>query len=322
MLKPKLTAIDEWGRLAPEVDKRRPTQTQIDNGWTFGQRPPYNDMNWLFVQMSQYMIHNNMHGINGWDKYTIYSEGALTHGSNRKIYQATVENSNRDPLAGGVWVEWGGRTADYVKRAGDTLTGALRGIAPVNGADLTRKDYVDSKAPINSPTLTGIPRTVQPPNGDSSNRIATTDFVQNNSAEFVAGTVMLFFQLSAPLGWSQVTTHNDAMLRVVSGAGGGVGGTHTPINLSHNHTTQSHVLTINELPKHSHTTKVRRDRASTQMGNAVYGDEDFYGEEDLPSNDVGGNAAHNHGATALFTIRPKYINVIACRKSTTLAEQE
>lgn len=34
-------------------------------------------------------------------------------------------------------------------------------------------------------------------------------------------TVLSFFQASAPAGWEQVVAHPDAMMRVVSGAGGG-----------------------------------------------------------------------------------------------------
>lgn len=48
---------------------------------------------------------------------------------------------------------------------------------------------------------------------------------------FPAGTRLLFAQASAPTGWTQVTddTANNRMLRVVSGAGGGVGGSHDPV---------------------------------------------------------------------------------------------
>ena len=36
---------------------------------------------------------------------------------------------------------------------------------------------------------------------------------------------LTFYQASAPTGWTQVTTHNDKALRVVSGTGAGSGGT-------------------------------------------------------------------------------------------------
>lgn len=42
--------------------------------------------------------------------------------------------------------------------------------------------------------------------------------------EIPVGTVMSFFQASAPTGWTQLTTHNNKAMRIVSGAGGGSGG--------------------------------------------------------------------------------------------------
>jgi hypothetical protein len=46
---------------------------------------------------------------------------------------------------------------------------------------------------------------------------------------FPSGTSMAFFQASAPTGWTQDTTNNNAMLRVVSTTGGGIGGVDSPI---------------------------------------------------------------------------------------------
>ncbi len=58
------------------------------------------------------------------------------------------------------------------------------------------------------------------------------------------GTVMCFFQAAAPTGWTQVTTQNDRVLRVVSSAGGGSGGSiNTSTGLAHTHTVNSHTHT-------------------------------------------------------------------------------
>ena len=46
-----------------------------------------------------------------------------------------------------------------------------------------------------------------------------------NWTSMPAGTVVVFYQAAAPTGWTQVTTSNDAALRVVSGVGGTTGGT-------------------------------------------------------------------------------------------------
>lgn len=55
-----------------------------------------------------------------------------------------------------------------------------------------------------------------------------------------SGTKAVFFQAAAPTGWTQDAANNDAALRVVSGSGGGTGGsqgfaTHTHVETSHSH---------------------------------------------------------------------------------------
>jgi hypothetical protein len=70
---------------------------------------------------------------------------------------------------------------------------------------------------------------------------------------FPSGTKVVFAQAAAPTGWTQDTTNNDKALRVVSGAGGGTGGTHglsSPPSTSHTHTGPSHT---HSTPSHSHT---------------------------------------------------------------------
>lgn len=70
---------------------------------------------------------------------------------------------------------------------------------------------------------------------------------------FPSGTLLPFFQQSAPPGWTKKTDHNDKALRVVSGAGGGSGGTHgLSAPPDHTHAGASHIHSINahkhELP--------------------------------------------------------------------------
>ena len=70
-----------------------------------------------------------------------------------------------------------------------------------------------------------------------------------------SGTKMVFYQASAPTGWTQDTTASLANrgLRIVVGSGGGTGGTHdlnSPPSLAHTHTGPSHTHTG---PSHTHT---------------------------------------------------------------------
>ena len=67
-----------------------------------------------------------------------------------------------------------------------------------------------------------------------------------------SGTVMVFYQAAAPTGWTKSTSNNDKALRVVSGNGGGTGGTHalsSPPSLAHTHTSAAHVHSVGA---HSH----------------------------------------------------------------------
>ncbi len=121
------------------------------------------------------------------------------------------------------------------------------------------------------------------------------------------GTRMAFFQAAAPYGWTQDLSHNDKMLRVVSGAGGGSGGSDSPI--SHYHAGGDHTLTESEMPSHRHS----MNHHSTTIDE---GDDSGKGYE-VPGGTsyttyTGGGNAHNHGDSNTYS--PKYINMILCTK--------
>ena len=74
-------------------------------------------------------------------------------------------------------------------------------------------------------------------------------------------TAMFFYQASAPTHWVKSTSHNDKMLRVVSGTGGLSGGSISFSALSaktfstpwsSNSPTGNRTLSINQIPVHSH----------------------------------------------------------------------
>lgn len=79
--------------------------------------------------------------------------------------------------------------------------------------------------------------------------------VLDTNAVFAAGTKLCFYQASAPTGWTQITddSANNRTFRVVTGSGGGLGGTHSPILMnvvpSHTHT----ITTGTESAGHTHT---------------------------------------------------------------------
>ena len=156
-------------------------------------------------------------------------------------------------------------------------------------------------------------------------------------------TVAVFYQASAPTGWTQVTAHNDKALRLVSGTGGGFGfgGTSgaggqafttvfpnstSSLNVNFNTTVPvsgtvgGHTLTTAEIPDHTH---------NSQMGgtaNASSGGSSFRTPGSSNTGGVnstqGTGAAHDHpfsGQVAFagsgsgnIDLRIQYIDVIIC----------
>lgn len=163
-----------------------------------------------------------------------------------------------------------------------------------------------TEAELNS--LTGVSSNIQ----DQIDSITTSlDYLEANLSA-PTGTVMLFYQPSAPANWTQLGSLNDYMLRVVSGAGGVSGGSQSPIsaNFTHTHTTADHALTINEMPAHTH-----QYSSPTGGGNS----NDLGGSnrnDNAQTGSTGGGLPHNHGPTgsASITFTPRYIDVIMCSK--------
>jgi hypothetical protein len=141
-----------------------------------------------------------------------------------------------------------------------------------------------------------------------------------SSVGFPSGTVMVFYQASAPTSWTQVTTQNNKALRVVSGTGGGTGGTHaltSPPSTSHTHTGPSHThstpshshshslsagahtLSIAEMPSHNHPFTIRTGSSlcnswagpaqSWQCGGTTY------------HSNTGGGGSHSHSLSGSIT---------------------
>lgn len=163
-----------------------------------------------------------------------------------------------------------------------------------------------------------------------------------------SGTATFFAQATAPTGWTKSTTHNDKALRVVSGSGGGAGGTtafstvmasRTPagsVNISGG-TVGGHAITEAEMATHTHGvydpghTHTYIGRVQTP-GSGQYGAATPYGTESgLATGAIGtgisiyaegGNTAHSHpftppsgsfsGSAMDFAIQ--YVDVILCTK--------
>jgi hypothetical protein len=164
----------------------------------------------------------------------------------------------------------------------------------------------------------------------------TASTLSGNWTSLPAGTRMPFAQAAAPPGWTQDTSDNanNRMLRVVSTAGGGVAGTHSPIlnNVvpSHTHTlttgnesaTHTHGVTD---PGHSHTSPAGLFAGTNSGGNVAYS-----GYSNAAASATNASATgisigtqsvfHTHSGTtdngsSQTNWAPRYIDMIICAKS-------
>lgn len=167
-------------------------------------------------------------------------------------------------------------------------------------------------------------------------------FLKNNGWQ--DSTKAVFFQASAPVGWTQDTSQNDKMLRVVSTIGGGVGGSHlvsTTISLQHT----SHAVTVDNNHTHvmtDHTHSFNNvsgtgsgefaklgldgsDRLRTFVSTGGAGtDTSVVNRFEQTTNNLvtGSGGSHDHGGATvnsrLSDIALAYVDVIICAKDTSV----
>lgn len=150
-----------------------------------------------------------------------------------------------------------------------------------------------------------------------------------------AGTLMLFQQTSAPIGWTKQTTHNDKALRVVSGAAGS-GGVQAFSTVFARTATDPYTMARSDMPNISlgttisGTTPVRRaNNATLALGADGSGGFSPYHTGGATTDNIalsgsatptiGGNASLNGGVTQTtfaptMDIRVQYVDLIIASK--------
>ncbi len=151
-----------------------------------------------------------------------------------------------------------------------------------------------------------------------------SNYFDIGSGDIPSGSIMLFYQSSAPTGWTKQTDHNNKALRVVSGNGGGTGGSvgftsafanHTvsisgsdTVNISDSdsvsisgncggsqsiywNTTQA-FLTVAQMPAHQHDYDVPRGTSGGQYGFMDTSNAGSSGTQKVVS--TGGSDYHTH----------------------------
>ncbi len=138
----------------------------------------------------------------------------------------------------------------------------------------------------------------------------------------------IFYQASAPTGWTKSTANNDKALRVVSGSGGGTGGatafstifptSTTPVSVSNiplTGSTGNTTLSESQLPSHTHPNS---GVVGLTPGGGDVAAGGGWSRSTPTTGSTGGGAAHSHpwsgtaNFSSTFDLRLQYIDVIVC----------
>jgi hypothetical protein len=134
---------------------------------------------------------------------------------------------------------------------------------------------------------------------------------------------MLFYQATAPTGWTQVTTQNNKAVRVVSGTGAGTGGSvaFTTAFASQSvtgsvGTSGATTLGTGEMPSHSHSTNIYLGGVNSNVPKLDYGTTDG---SVISTSSTGGGGSHTHSGGSFtgtaINLAVQYIDIIIASKN-------
>lgn len=144
------------------------------------------------------------------------------------------------------------------------------------------------------------------------------------STSIPSSTVMLFYQSSAPTGWTQVTSLNDYDMRITSGTGGSTGGTtaystvfsnQTPTITTSGLSAGATTLSTSQIPSHNHSYQW-----CNSCGSGSYVAGTRCGNGTAYTGSTGGGGSHSHSisgsaTSSAITLNVRYANIILCSKN-------
>ena len=131
-----------------------------------------------------------------------------------------------------------------------------------------------------------------------------------------SGTVAVFNQTNAPVGWTKLTNVDNAALRVVSGTAGS-GGTRDFTAAFTSHTVTGTVgnttLTISQIPSHTHS--MSRFTNVALFGGGPFNVVEGFATSGATTTATGGSQPHNHPFTGgTINLAVRYVDVIRAQK--------
>jgi len=166
--------------------------------------------------------------------------------------------------------------------------------------------------------------TATPSNLNKVQYLANVTADLTTSLHAPAGTKAIFAQTAAPTGWTKDTTHNDKALRVVTGTASSGGSVAFTTAFASSGVTDSHTLTTDEIPVHSHGV-TDPGHVHTKAGSfAILSIGNAYSvlfnsgststnsnTTGITINNAGGGSGHTH---TLGTLEVQYVDVIIATK--------
>jgi hypothetical protein len=134
-----------------------------------------------------------------------------------------------------------------------------------------------------------------------------------------SGSVLAFFQAAAPVGWTKLTSHNNKAMRIVSGTGGGSGGsvafTTAFANQAVTGSNSATTLSSAQIPNHTHPVPLSSwgGNVGGSSGSAA---PHYTGASSVSTdNSTGGGSSHSHAFTGTaINLAVQYIDMILCSK--------
>lgn len=194
-----------------------------------------------------------MSEIKDWSTTASLNNSVAPDGFPEGMAPSDVNNSAREIMASvrkhyddTEWRDWGhtiayGSATTFTTASGDGDTTSIyhtgRRVKAFGTTTTTIYGTISSSAHTTQTTVTVVWDSGSLQNESLTIWVGAVNNVYHAAGFVPVGTKMVFFQASAPSGWTQDTGNNDKALRVVSGTGGGTGGTasFSTFNASHNH---------------------------------------------------------------------------------------